>query len=208
MCSNCMNNCGGSCSSSRNTCQNLGPFTAVDVACITTPTPTATGSIIPFSSGVTPVVLATLLGGVVGVPSLIGFGTAIPGVAILGNQIDLSGLITEAFSVPRAGNITAISASFTSTLGVTLLGSTTVQATVFQAPAGSSIFTATTATVNLAPPFTGVLVGGETAFATATVGPIPVAAGDRLLMVYTIATEGITVAQVLTGTASAGITIA
>lgn len=209
MCSNCMNNGGCGRSTSGNDCTNLGPFIAVDAACITTPTPTATatGSIIPFSSGITPVALATVLGGVLGVPSLIGFGSAVPGVAILGETLDLSGVVTEAFSVPRAGNITAISASFTATVAVPLLGTTVVQATVYKAPAGSTMFTATNATVNLAPGFTGLIAVGGTAFGSATVAPIPVATGERLLMVYTILTEGITVAQVLTGTASAGITI-
>lgn len=205
MCSNCMNNCGGSCSSGQNNCQNLGPFTAVDAACIVPPV--NTGSIIPFSSGVTPVALATIAGGLVGVPSLIGFGSAVPGVTVVGNTLDLTGVITEAFSVPRPGNITAISASFTATVAVTLVGSTTVNATVYKAPAGSSVFTATNASVNLAPAFTGILALGATAFASANVAPIPVTTGDRLVMVYSIAATGVTVIQTLTGTASAGITI-
>ncbi|MFJ7737009.1 exosporium glycoprotein BclB-related protein [Lysinibacillus sp. NPDC097287] len=207
MCSNCMNN--GGCGRGGNDCANLGPFIAVDAACITTPPPpTVTGSIIPFSSGVTPVVLATIVGGLVGVPSLIGFGSAVPGVTVLGNTLDLSSVVTEAFSVPRAGNITAISASFTATAAVTLAGTTVVQATVYKAPAGSTMFTATNATVNLAPAFTGVIAVGGTAFASSTVTPVPVVAGDRLLMVYSILVDGITVIQTLTGTASAGITIA
>lgn len=185
-------------------CVNFGPFRAVRPGC----TPPNTGSIIPFSSGITPVVLTTLVGGLVGTTSLIGFGTAIPGITIVGNTIDLSGVITEAFSVPRNGSITAISASFTETVGLNLgLGSVSVTAQIYRAPAGSSIFTATNARVTLTPPFTGLVTVGQTAYGTANVSPVPVAQGDRLLMVYSAAGTGITVVTALTGTASAGITI-
>ena len=173
-------------------CVNLGPFRAVRPGC----TPPNTGSIIPFSSGITPVVLTTLVGGLVGTTSLIGFGTAIPGITIVGNTIDLSGVITE------------ISASFTETAGLNLgLGSVSVTAQIFRAPAGSSIFTATNARVTLTPPFTGLVTIGQTSYGSANVPPVPVAQGDRLLMVYSLAGTGITVVTALTGTASAGITI-
>lgn len=206
--------CGGSCgrSGGQNSCQQLGPFTAIDQACIVQPTPgpiTTTGSIIPFSSGTIPVVLTSTLLGLLETPSLIGFGTATPGVAIAGTTLDLTTLLlNEAFSVPRDGNITAISASFTATAAVTLLGTTTVVAQIYKAPAGSTVFTATGATVNLAPSYGGVITIGQTSFASANVAPIPVVQGDRLVMVYSIVTSGVTVVQVLTGTAGAGITIA
>ena len=187
-------------------CTDLGPFTAIDAACIV---PKAnTGSIIPFSSGVTTAIMTSILGGLVGTSSLIGFGTAIPGVSVAGNMIDLSGVVTEAFSVPRAGNITAISASFTTILGLALAGTTvTINAQVYRAPAGSNVFTATNATVDLTPPLTGVVSIGDVASATANLAPVPVAAGDRLLMVFTISATGLDLVQIVTGTASAGITI-
>lgn len=185
-------------------CVNLGPFRAVRPGC----TPPNTGSIIPFSSGVTPAVLTTLVGGLVGTTSLIGFGTAIPGITIVGNTIDLSGVVTEAFAVPRNGSITAISASFTALAAVDLgLGSVSVTAQIYRAPAGSSVFTATNARVTLTPPFTGLITLGQTSYGSSNVPPVPVAQGDRLLMVYSIAGTGITLAAALTGTASAGITI-
>lgn len=185
-------------------CVNLGPFRAVRPGC----TPPNTGSIIPFSSGITPVVLTTLVGGLVGTSSAIGFGTAVPGITIVGNTIDLSGVVTEAFSVPRNGSITAISASFTALAGLDLgLGSVSVTAQIYRAPAGSSIFTATNARVTLTPPFTGLLTVGQTSYGSANVPPVPVAQGDRLLMVYSLTGTGITVVTALTGTASAGITI-
>ena len=209
MCLNCMKSsgCGCGCGSSSNSngCVNLGPFVAVDAACIQTPSPT--GSIIPFSSGVTTVALATLASGLAGTPSLIGFGTATPGVTITGNTLDLTGLVTEAFTVPRNGSITSIAASFTPTVGVSLLGSTTVKAQVYKAPAGSNVFTATNAAVNLAPAYTGAITTGSTASASATIPPVSVTQGDRLVMVYTIEPSGVAALQTLTGTASAGITI-
>lgn len=212
MCSHCKKNNGCGCSSKKNECLNLGPFVAVDAACIAKPAPTKpygpSGSIIPFSSGITPIVLATITGGLVSTASVIGMGSAVPGVSIAGNTIDLTGIVTESFSIPRAGNITGISASFTVAAGITLLGTTTVNAKVYKAPAGSSVFTATNATVNLAPSFTGLLEIGDTTFASETLVPIPVEQGERLIMVISIETSGVAIAQVLTGTVSAGITIA
>ncbi|MGE7091469.1 exosporium glycoprotein BclB-related protein [Lysinibacillus sp. NPDC048646] len=213
MCTNnFMNNGGCGCSSScncNNQCSSLGPFVAIDAACIVPPPLVNTGSIIPFSSGVTPVLLVSLATGLINTPVLIGFGSAVPGVTILGNTIDLSGVVTEAFSVPRPGNITAISASFTATVALAVFaGTTTVTATVYRAPAGSTLFTATGATVNLAPSFVAPIVIGQTAFASTNVAPVPVVTGDRLLMVFSMITSGVTLVQTLTGTASAGITIA
>lgn len=204
-----MSNGGCGCSSRSNNmeCQNFGPFLAIDAACITPSQPVINGSIIPFSSGVTPVALTSLVTGLIATPSLIGFGTAIPGVTLVGETVDLSGVLTEAFTVPRAGSITGLSASFSATLAVTLVGTTTVTATIYRAPAGSTTYTATTATVNLAPPFTGLIAIGTTAFGSGSFAPVPVTAGDKLVMIYSMTTAGVAVAQVLTGTASAGITI-
>jgi len=201
------NGCGCSSRSGNMDCPNFGPFLAVDVACIPPIQPTTEGSIIPFSSGVTPVVLTSLVTGLIATPSLIGFGTAVPGVTLVGETLDLTGIITEAFTVPRAGSITGLSASFSATAAVTLVGTTTVTATIYRAPAGSSVYTATTATVNLAPPFTGLIALGATALGSGSFAPVPVATGDKLVMVYSITTAGVAIAQVLTGTASAGITI-
>ena len=213
MCPHCMkgNGCGCSCGSSSygNDCVKLGPFVAVDVACLpkSKAKASATGSIIPFSSGLTPIVLSTVLGGLVGTPSIIGFGSAVPGVEILNNTLDLTSVITESFTAPSDLSITAISATFTPTIGVTLLGNTSVKAQIFKAPAGSSIFTATDATVTLAPAYTGPITTGLLSSSSATISPVEVAQGERLVMVYSLEVSGVSVAQVLTGTASAGITI-
>ena len=206
----CLNNsmcgCSGNGHNGNGQCTALGPFVAIDAACI--PPTVNTGSIIAFSSGLTTVALATVGEGVISVPSLIGFGTAVPGVTIVGNTLDLSGIVTEAFVVPRAGNITAISASFSAFLGAAIVGTSTLRAQIYRAPAGSNVYTATGAVVDLAPPLTGPLSAGEITFGSANVAPVPVVTGDKLVMVFSIAaTTGVTVAQIITGTASAGITI-
>ncbi len=203
MCMNCMNSACGGCANQNNQCTALGPFEAIEAACITTPP--ATGSIIPFASGIVPVVLTSVLGGAIGTVSLVGFGTSIPGVTLTGTNIDLTAATgTEAFSVPRAGTITSISASLSATVAVTLTGTATVRAQIYRAVAGSNVFSPTTAFVDLAPALSTIAVGTIT-FGTANVVPVPVAAGDRLLMVFSITSSGIV--ATVTGNASAGINI-
>ena len=202
MCMNCNSTCGG-CANQNNECAALGPFEAIDAACISTPP--ATGSIIPFASGIVPVVLTSVLGGAIGTVSMVGFGTSIPGVTLTGINIDLTAATgTEAFSVPRAGTITSISASLSATVGVGLLGTATVRAQIYRAVAGSNIFSPTDAFVDLAPALSTIAIGTIT-FGTRNVTPVPVAAGDRLLMIFSLTSSGI-VASV-TGNASAGINI-
>lgn len=183
---------------------NVGPFTAIDAACIIPPA--NTGSIIPFASGLVPVALTTLLGGLVGIPFFIGFGTAIPSPVVLGTTIDLTGLINESFSVPRAGSLTAISAAFTITVALAVVETVTVNAQIYRAPAGSNTFSPTGVSVNLAPPLTNLLTVGTTlSGSSSNFVPVPVAVGDRLLMVFSI--SGGALAAAVTGTASAGIAI-
>lgn len=191
------------------TCTARGPFVAVDAACITSsPQPaTIAGSLIPFASGVVPVVLTTILGGLVSTPAFVGFGTNILSPTVLGNTIDLSGLFNEAFVVPRAGNLTAISASFTITAALTLLGSATIHAEIYKAPAGSSTFTPTGARVDLLPTI-DLLSIGDIAYGDASnFPPVPLAVGDRLLMVLSSTATGLDLAGAITGTVSAGINI-
>lgn len=187
-----------------NRCHNLGPFIAIDPDCVVSAK--KTGSIIPFSSGVTPAVLVNAVGGLIGTTSLVGFGSAIPGVSVVNNQINLlAPLLSEAFSVPRAGSITSISASFRATLAVALVGTATVNARIYRAPAGSNTFTATAASVNLTP-ITGPLAVDQTVSGTSeNFAPVAVSPGDRLLMVFSV--SGVALATTLTGVASAGINI-
>ncbi|MBE1556781.1 exosporium glycoprotein BclB-related protein [Sporosarcina limicola] len=186
-------------------CTVVGPFRAIDAACIIPPA--NKGTIIPFSSGLVPAVLTSIAGGLVGTTSLVGFGTSIPGVTILGNTIDLTSLLNEAFTVPRAGNLTAISASFSVAAAVAVAGTITVKAQVYRAPAGSNIYTATGATVDLAPSLVGPLAIGAITFGSASIPAVPVAVGDNLVMVFSITATGLTLINAVTGNASAGLTI-
>ncbi len=192
----------------RDRCTDFGPFTAVDERCLVGPTtPASTGSIIPFASGL-PIALVGAVGGLVATSAGVGFGTAFPGLAIVGNTIDLGILFNESFSAPRSGFITAISATFTITAAVVLaLGSATIRAEVYRAPAGSTTFTATGVAVDLAPVITPLIAIGDSVSGSATGFNFPVALGDRLMMVFTASSTGLAIADVITGTAGAGITI-
>lgn len=206
-CSGCQHH-GAYCSlnrnNGRNRCHTLGPFVAIDPSCIA-PVEN-TGAIIPFSSGVTPAALVTAIGGSIGTTSLVGFGSAIPGITVLNNQIELlAPLLSEAFSIPRSGSISSISASFRATLALDLIGTATVNARIYRAPEGSNTFTATDASVNLTP-LSGPIAVDETISGTSSnFVPVPVVPGDRLLMVFSV--TGPTLATTLTGVASAGINI-
>ena len=204
-----MNNNDCDCHLESSECNILGPFLAVKESCVKpTPPPVRTGMVIPFSSGITLVNLSTLANGVIGLPSLIGFGTALAGFTPINNEFDTSGFATEAFSFSRSGTITAISAAFTVTIGINaLVGVTTINARIYRAPEGSTVFTGTTATIDLTPTFTGIVSTGTTAFGSADITPVPLVRGDRLLMVFSITTNGVNVLQTITGTVSAGITI-
>ncbi|WP_042473245.1 exosporium glycoprotein BclB-related protein [Bacillus ndiopicus] len=205
------------CSSGSKNCVSSGPFQAIDAACIVTPPgPIVTsGAIIPFSSGTVPAVLTTIAGGLVGTGSLIGFGTSVTGVSLAGGTITLpTGTlpavpVTEAFSMPRAGLLTAISASFTATVAAAT-GSFTVTAQVYRAPAGSTTYTAIPgASVTLNPAIVGPITLAQTVQGTATLPSIPVAAGDTLVMVFSVTGPGgLLDTAIITGAASAGLNIA
>ncbi|MGE7913518.1 exosporium glycoprotein BclB-related protein [Lysinibacillus xylanilyticus] len=210
----CMNNsmnhggCGCNGCSNGNKCHNLGPFLAIDAACITPQPRTSVGSIIPFASGlVLPAILTTLASGLIKTVSIVGFGAAVPGVTLVGNNIDLTSVATEAFNVPRAGTITAISASFSVLVAVNPVGTVTVRAQIYRADAGSNIFSPTTVFVDLLPSLTTFALGTFTSN-TVNVTPVPVAAGDRLLMVFSATAAGTApLANIIEGNASAGINI-
>ncbi|WP_337989330.1 hypothetical protein [Lysinibacillus sp. JNUCC 51] len=82
-------------------------------------------SIIPFSSG-RQTVVENILGN--RLASLIGFGSAVDLVPIANNTINITGLLSEAFTVPRDGNITAISASYNALVGQVESGAVTIRA--------------------------------------------------------------------------------
>jgi len=198
-----MNNCGSNNESlTFKRCDNFGTFTANDVNCISTSIPIG-GSIIPFSSGFEFVLIGDNFENGTNNVGLIGFGSSVSLVPLIGNTINLIGIPNEAFTTPREGNITSISASFTYVAGNIISESVTIRAQVFRAPVGSNSFTATSASVDLAPPIT-VLTGiGQIFFASANIPPVPVAVGDSLLMVFHVLEAG----NAISGYADAGITI-
>jgi len=153
-------------------------------------------------------VLTTILGGLVGTTSIIGFGASEPGVEVIGQNISTALLPLEyAFTAPQAGTITAMSATFKNTLALTLILTTvTINATVYIAPAGSNTFTATTANLTLAPAYAGSVAIGGISFASANTN-VPVNQGDRVLMVFSASATGLNLVNTITGTASAGITM-
>ncbi|MGE7752763.1 exosporium glycoprotein BclB-related protein [Lysinibacillus fusiformis] len=201
-----MNNCG--CNNELpvfRTCDKFGTFTANDVKCTDSSIP-AEGSIIPFSSGISLSTVQDSLGLIRA--SLLGFGTAINIVPIIGNSINLTNLLTEAFTVPRDGEITAISGTFASLSGFIADVSVIIRAQIFLAPEGSNIFTGTNASVDLKPPITGPNPIGQITFASANIPPVPVTVGDRLLMVFYISSiTGFLEFDRIVGNASAGINI-
>ncbi|PSL24578.1 exosporium glycoprotein BclB-related protein [Dyadobacter jiangsuensis] len=167
------------------------------------------GAIIPYASG-TPAVLTTVLGGLLNTRTVMGFGISAPGISVVGGIINATNLTNMAFSVPRDGVITSIAGNFSTTAALALVGSTiTIRAQLYSAPAGSNNFTLVPgASVNLAPPMTGILAIGTTSSGTTTGLSIPVTAGTRLLLVFGAdVTAGLDIAATIAGYASAGVGI-
>ncbi|MBO1910188.1 hypothetical protein J4G37_36070, partial [Microvirga sp. 3-52] len=170
------------------------------------------GAIIPFASGI-PSVLTSILGGLVGTTSLVGFGSSASTVTTLGGNIDLTGaggtLLNFAFSVPRAGTITSIAAYFSTTLALSLIGSSvTINAQLYRSSTPNNIFSPIPgATVTLAPSLTGLVSVGSISNGLTTGLSIPVAPQDRLLLVFSITATGLSLANTVIGYASAGVAI-
>ncbi|GAB0168612.1 exosporium glycoprotein BclB-related protein [Lysinibacillus sp. CTST325] len=197
-----MNNCERNNESATFKCDRFGTFTTNDVNCINPSIPPE-GSIIPFASGLQFILIGNNFGNGTNNVAPIGFGSFVFPVTLIGNTINLNGIPNEAFTVPRDGNITAISASFTYLVGVVDLETATVRAQIFRAPVGSNSFTATSASVDLAPSITALSGIGQISFASANIPPVPVVGGDSLLMVFHVLETEVAIA----GYASAGINI-
>ncbi|MFH5181807.1 exosporium glycoprotein BclB-related protein [Paenibacillus sp. TAB 01] len=157
--------------------------------------------------------MTTIAGGLVGTSSLVGFGSSATGVTIVGGTIDLTGgpgiLINEAFSMPRDGVITSLTAYFSTTLALSLVGTTiTITADLYSSVTPDNTFTIIPgATVTLAPDLTGVLALGTISTGTVTGLSIPVTAGTRLLLVFSATAAGVTLINTVAGYASAGLAI-
>ncbi|WP_051624296.1 exosporium glycoprotein BclB-related protein [Clostridium akagii] len=170
------------------------------------------GAIIPYSSGL-PVLLTTIVGGLVGLPGFVGFGSSAQGIAVLGATIDLTGaggtLLNFAFSVPRDGTITSIAAYFSTTAALSLVGTTiTVNAQLYSSTTPNNTFVPIAGTlVTLSPSITGIVAIGAISNGILTGLSIPVSAQTRLLMVFSTTATGLALINTVAGYASAGVTI-
>ena len=168
-----------------------------------------------FRSGLL-VTLTTIAGGLVGTTALVGFGNSANGVSILGGTIDLSGAsivagtpINMAFSAPRDGTITAISAYFSVATALSITGTTvTITAQLYRSTTPNNTFTAVPgAVVTLAPALTGLLAIGASSNGLITGLNIPVTSQTRLLLVFSATATGLSLAQTIIGYASGGVAI-
>lgn len=166
------------------------------------------GAIIPFASG-TPITMTTLLGGLVGTGSTIGFGASLTGLVASLPFIDGSLLTGNmAFSVPRAGTITSISGMFSSTVAInSILSTYNIKAQLFAAPAGVNLFQPLIGAEVALPALPGIIAIGSITQATVSGLNIPVNAGDRLMLVFSCAETGGVIGTTLVGHASAGVSI-
>lgn len=171
---------------------------------------TAGGAIIPFSSGATPVNLTTVLGGIAGSVAAVGSGSNTP-VVLNGGIIDLTGSTSNvAFVVPRNGTITSLSGFFANTAALSLIGTNlTITGQLYQSiDPLSNIFVPVPGTmINLNPGLTGIVSVGQTLSGSLSGLAVPVTQGTRLMMVYSISTSGLSVAQNISGTISGGLNI-
>lgn len=169
------------------------------------------GTIIPFASGYS-AVLAAATDGTPGVGNLIGFGDS-SNYPITNGVIDLTdpagSQVNYAFSMPRDGVITELSAYF-STSGIQSFGNAnvTVTAQLYQSATPNNIFTPIPgAVVTLSPTLTGNVPAGTIVRGITDGLNIPVSAETRLLLVYSISTTGASSEISIIGYASSGLTI-
>lgn len=177
----------------------------------TGPTGAGAASIIPFSSG-QPIPVTTIAGGLSGQVALVGFGNA-GNANLIGNSIDLTGSsgasVNFAFSVPRDGTITSITAYFSNTVALTLIGSTvTLTGQLYSSNTPNNTFTPIPgAIVTLAPPYTGVLPIGTITNGITTGLSIPVTAQTRLMFVGSATANGLSLVNTVSGYWSGGVAV-
>jgi BclB C-terminal domain-containing protein len=174
--------------------------------------PSGAGAIIPFASG-QPVSVNTIAGGLSGQGALIGFGSSGQTPANLGGSIDLTGgpgiNLNFAFSVPRDGTITSMTAYFSNTTALALIGSSiTLSGQLYQSTTPDNVFTPIAGAVaTLAPALTGIVANGQVSSGTVTGLSIPVTTGTRLLFVGSATAAGLSLINTTPGYWSAGVAI-
>ena len=174
--------------------------------------PAGSGTIIPFASG-RDYTATTLAGGLPGTGVLVGFGNGIDGVNVGSGIVDLTGspstTLNFAFSMPRDGTITSISAYFSTTVSQALVGTTiTLTGQLYESTTPNNTFTPIPgAMVTLAPAMTGVVASGTISNGITTGLSIPVTAQTRLLFVGSASAAGLSLIDSMPGYWSAGVTI-
>jgi BclB C-terminal domain-containing protein len=158
--------------------------------------------------------MTSIAGGGIGTTAAVGFGASASGLAITGGTIDLSGTVLGpsvdfAFSVPRAGTLSAVTGFFSNTIALNLVATTvTMTVQVYASSTPSNVFTAVPgAVVTLSPGLTGIVALGATSSGTTSGLSIPVTAGTRLLFVTSITASGTSLINTVVGYASGGMTI-
>ncbi len=155
--------------------------------------------------------LTSIAGGLVGNGAIIAFGDYADGISLSAGNINLVGINSFAYSMPRDGTITSISAYF-STLGTLSLTGTTVTITAqvytSPGPSPSDIFSPVAgAIVTLNPPLTGILGIGVPSWGITNGLSISVTNQSRVLVFFSITATGDSLINTVTGFASAGINI-
>ena len=176
------------------------------------PGPANEGAIIPFSSGTTPVILTTVANALpsTGFVAAIGFGETqnniVPGACGTQNLTATN----MAFSVPRDGTITAITAYFTNTASNTVSSSVLqISVQLYRSTQPNNVFTPLEGTrVDLTPTFTGTLAANSIFTGSRENIRVRVEQGDRLVLVYflSVVSEP-TLSTTIVGNASAGVNI-
>ena len=173
---------------------------------------TGPGAIIPFASGL-PITVTTILGGLPGTVSTVGFGESVNNLTPAGGMLDLTGGTgieeNDAFMMPRDGTISSLSAFFSTSVAQSLVGTTeTITAQVWSSPTPNNTFTAIPGAVcTLAPALTGIVAIGSVSSCVTTGLAIPVTAQTRLVVVFSATAAGLSLIDTASGYASAGLGI-
>ncbi|MDQ8734903.1 exosporium glycoprotein BclB-related protein [Paenibacillus sp. LHD-38] len=113
-----------------------------------------------------------------------------------------------AFSVPRDGTITSISAVFSNLLTTNILtGSATITAQLYRATTANNTFVPIPGAVVTLPSISGLLAVGGVVSEISTPLAIDVFEEDRLLMVFSVTSTGFGAAVTATGFVNAGVSI-
>jgi len=144
---------------------------------------------------------------------VVAFGNSAVLPNVLGTSIDLTGaaglLANMSFSVPRDGVITDFTAYFSVVLGLTLIGTDlTVHAQLYQSTTPNNIFAPIAGTdIALSPDLGGIINIGDITSGALSGLNIPVTAETRLLLVFSVTADGLSLLNTITGYASGGVNI-